>query len=100
MSNLFGSNEGAYSFSLTTFSPTGKLKQLEHALAAVQRGKLSVGLRAKNGAVIATKKVTEPLVESSEFHKIHKVHDSCGLTYAGMGTDVGVLVKKARKRAQ
>lgn len=100
MSNLFGASEGAYSFSLTTFSPTGKLKQLEHALAAVAKGKLSVGIRAKNGAVIATEKITEPLVEASEFHKIHTVHKACGLTYAGMGTDVNVLIKKARKKAQ
>ena len=30
--------EAGYSFSLTTFSPSGKLLQIEHALKAVQAG--------------------------------------------------------------
>ncbi len=34
-----------YSFSLTTFSPTGKLVQIEYALQAVQAGATSVGIK-------------------------------------------------------
>ena len=37
----------AYSFSLTTFSPSGKLMQIEYALNAVKNGQPSVGLRGK-----------------------------------------------------
>lgn len=33
------------SFSLTTFSPSGKLVQIEHALAAVQAGATSLGIK-------------------------------------------------------
>ena len=33
------------SFSLTTFSPTGKLVQIEYALAAVSAGKTSLGIK-------------------------------------------------------
>lgn len=34
-------------FSLTTFSPSGKLAQIEHALAAVQAGTTSLGIKGK-----------------------------------------------------
>jgi hypothetical protein len=43
--------ESGYSFSLTTFSPSGKLLQLEHALKAVQQGKTSLGIQGASGGV-------------------------------------------------
>jgi len=46
----------AADFSLTTFSPSGKLVQIEYALNAVSTGKTSLGIKAKNGVVIATEK--------------------------------------------
>jgi 20S proteasome subunit alpha 2 len=35
----------AYSYSLTVFSPSGKLVQIEHALAAVSQGTTSLGIK-------------------------------------------------------
>lgn len=92
--------DSSYSYSLTTFSPSGKLLQIEHALAAVSRaGTLTVGVRARNGVVIASERKAHPLVEESTFHKIEKVNDSVGIAYAGMGGDFRVLLKNARKTA-
>jgi hypothetical protein len=34
-----------YSYSLTVFSPSGKLVQIEHALAAVSQGTTSLGIK-------------------------------------------------------
>ena len=45
-----------YSFSLTTFSPSGKLVQIEYALQAASAGAPSVGIKAKNGIVLAAEK--------------------------------------------
>lgn len=45
-----------YSFSLTTFSPSGKLVQIEYALNAVEAGATSLGIKATNGVVIATER--------------------------------------------
>ena len=36
---------GAYSYSLTVFSPSGKLVQIEHALARVSQGTTSLGIK-------------------------------------------------------
>ncbi|GAA5847147.1 hypothetical protein JCM11251_000547, partial [Rhodosporidiobolus azoricus] len=61
---------GRYSFSLTTFSPSGKLVQIEHALAAVGQGTTSLGIKATNGIVLATsKKAPSPLVDDSMLEK-------------------------------
>jgi len=37
--------DSAYSFSLTTFSPSGKLLQIEYALTAVAAGATSLGIK-------------------------------------------------------
>lgn len=43
--------DSAYSFSLTTFSRTGKLLQIEYALMAVQQGKTSLGIKGEPAGV-------------------------------------------------
>jgi len=89
------------SFSLTTFSKSGKLVQIEHALAAVEAGKPALGIKCKNGVVIATeKKVQNVLVDETTIRKIENLADNCGVVYAGMPSDYRVLLKKGRKAAQ
>lgn len=41
---------GDMNFSLTTFNKTGKLMQIENALARVQQGKMALGIRGKRGS--------------------------------------------------
>ena len=118
-----------YSFSLTTFSPSGKLVQIEHALAAVNQGSTSVGIKgtfstvfhlvfrtfvpyfprrrrrlrrvATNGIIIATeKKLASPLMDDSSLEKVAQICGNIGMVYSGMGPDFRVLIAKARKSAQ
>jgi len=90
-----------YSFSLTTFSPSGKLVQIEYALAAVASGAASVGIKASNGVVLATeKKHKSILYEDHSTYKIEKIVDHIGMVYSGMGPDYRLLVRRARKMAQ
>ncbi|KAN0064083.1 Proteasome subunit alpha type-2 [Thecaphora frezii] len=96
-----GAGESAYSFSLTTFSPSGKLVQIEHALAAVSAGATSLGIKASNAIVIATeKRPPSPLVDDSALEKISIICPNIGIVYSGMGPDFRVLVASARKSAQ
>ncbi|KAG5513904.1 hypothetical protein PMAC_000526 [Pneumocystis sp. 'macacae'] len=75
-----------YSFSLTTFSPSGKLVQIEYALAAVNKGVTSIGIKARNGIVLVTeKKSSSLLVEQDTIDKISSITPS--------------IVDKARKVA-
>nr|UCK81648.1 proteasome subunit alpha type-2 [Arenicola marina] len=90
-----------YSFSLTTFSPSGKLVQIEYALAAVAAGAPSVGIKATNGVVVATeKKHKSILYDEHSVHKVEIIGKNLGMVYSGMGPDYRVLVKAARKLAQ
>ncbi|WZZ05636.1 hypothetical protein YC2023_091557 [Brassica napus] len=58
--------DSQYSFSLTTFSPSGKLVQIEHALTAVGSGQTSLGIKASNGVVIATEKKLPSILVDEE----------------------------------
>lgn len=93
-------NDARYSFSLTTFSPSGKLVQIEYALNAVAAGATSLGIRAQNGVVVATEKKLPPLMDETSVQKIAVITDNIGMVYSGMGPDFRVLVRKARKKAQ
>jgi 20S proteasome subunit alpha 2 len=91
---------GDSDFSLTTFSSGGKLGQIEHALKAVSLGSQSVGVKAKNGAVIACEsKPGSPLAERSTNLKIQEINSSVGCVYSGLAPDYRLLLKSIRKRA-
>ena len=119
--------DSAYSFSLTTFSPSGKLVQIEYALNAVSGGATSLGVKgekkktahtpaplssrsisshppthaAKNGVVIATeKKLPSVLIDETSMQKILMLTEDIAIVYSGMGPDFRVLVRKGRKSAQ
>jgi len=89
-----------YSFSLTTFSPSGKLVQIEYALNAVASGATALGIKAKDGVVVATEKKLPTLMDETSIQKISLLTDNIGVVYAGMGPDSRVLIRKGRKIAQ
>ncbi|KAF5276200.1 hypothetical protein FQR65_LT04004 [Abscondita terminalis] len=82
-------------------SPSGKLVQIEYALAAVAAGAPSVGIKASNGVIIATEnKHKSILYDEHSVHKVEKITKHIGMVYSGMGPDYRLLVKQARKIAQ
>lgn len=87
-------------FSLTTFSSQGKLPQIEFALRAVSNGDTCLGIKARNGVVIATeKKLESSLVDESSIVKAAAISKHIGMSYSGIGADFRVLVAKARKHS-
>jgi len=91
--------DSEYSFSLTTFSPSGKLVQIEYALQAVSGGATSLAIKAKNGIVLATEKKPPALMDESTFQKITLLTNHIGMVYSGIAPDFRVLVRKGRKAA-
>jgi len=89
-----------YGFSLTTFSPSGKLVQIEYALARVASGATSLAVKAKNGVILATEKKLPSLMDQNSIQKINLITDNIALVYSGMGPDCRVLLRKGRKKAQ
>ena len=86
-------------FSLTTFNSKGKLKQIENALKAVANGQTSIGIRYKNGVVLAVEKnIKSILVDEKSVQKIQKIANHVGATYSGLFGDFRVLLQSARKQ--
>jgi 20S proteasome subunit alpha 3 len=90
-----------YDSSTTTFSPEGRLHQVEYAIEAINNAGTCVGILAKDGVVMASeKKVTSSLLapaKSSE--KTYKLcqHSACNV--AGLTADANILIDQARLRA-
>jgi 20S proteasome subunit alpha 2 len=92
---------GESAYGLTTFSPTGKLVQIEYATAAVNKGTTTLGVKAVDGVVIAAEKKTiSPLVDASSVQKVYVIDEHVGCTYSGIGPDSRVLIDAARKECQ
>jgi 20S proteasome subunit alpha 2 len=88
-------------YSLTTFGSSGELTQVRYALTAVGNGETCIGIRAKNGVVIACeKKLQSILIEESTIHKVEQIAPYLGVTYAGIGPDFNAVLLKARKDVQ
>ncbi|EAN77461.1 proteasome alpha 2 subunit, putative [Trypanosoma equiperdum] len=89
------------SYGLTTFSPSGRLVQIEYATTAASKGTTALGVKATDGVVIAAeKKTTSPLADSLTLHKVFALDDHVGCTYSGIGPDCRVLVDAARRACQ
>ncbi|CAB4253045.1 similar to Saccharomyces cerevisiae YMR314W PRE5 Alpha 6 subunit of the 20S proteasome [Maudiozyma barnettii] len=86
-----------YDGDTVTFSPTGRLFQVEYALEAIKQGSVTVGLRSKNHAVlVALKRNADEL--SSYQKKIIKCDSHMGLSLAGLAPDARVLSNYLRQQ--
>lgn len=81
-----------------TYSPTGRLFQVEYALEAIKQGSAAVGIASKNHVVlVALKRNAEEL--GSYQKKLIKVDDHMGIALAGLAPDARVLSNYLRKQA-
>lgn len=88
-------------FSLTTFSNDGSLDQVNHAITAANNGETTLGLKTKDGVIIACEKnLNSILIDSTSFTKIANISKFTGVSYSGLTPDYKVLLKKARKEFQ
>merc|ERR1719380_440896 len=99
MSGGFGKSE--YDRGVNTFSPEGRLFQVEYALEAIKLGSTAIGIRTNEGVILAVeKRVTSPLIEPSSIEKILEidVHMVCAMS--GLTADARTLIDHARVEAQ
>jgi proteasome alpha subunit len=90
-----------YDRAITVFSPDGRLFQVEYAREAVKRGTTSVGIKCKDGIVLAVdKRVSSKLVEAGSVEKIYQIDDHICVATCGLVADARVLVDRARVEAQ
>lgn len=81
------------------YNTEGRLVQVDYALQAVSRGSTTIGLRAKDFALLSSQvKPTRPLLEPAE--KVYVIDDHIGATGSGYIGDVMTLVDEVRVAAQ
>lgn len=84
-----------YDTDVTTWSPAGRLFQVEYAMEAVKQGSAAIGLRSKSHVVLGcVNKANSEL--SSHQKKIFKVDDHIGVAIAGLTADGRVLSRYMR----
>ena len=90
-----GMNRNHYDGDATTWSPQGRLFQVEYAMEAVKQGSCCVGLKSKTHSVVAViKRNTSKL--SAFQQKIFKIDSHMGIAIAGLTADARVLCKYMR----
>lgn len=91
-----------YDSRTTTFSPEGRLYQVEYAMEAISHAGACLGVLAKDGIVLAAeKKVISKLLDSGKStEKMYKIDDHIAVAVAGITADANILINYARLSAQ
>jgi len=85
-----------YDRAITVFSPDGRLYQVEYAIETVRRGTIAVGIKSKEGIVMAVEEKPRKLQISDTAQKIFQVDDHIGVAAAGYIPDARSQVDNAR----
>jgi len=91
-----------YDSRTTTFSPEGRLYQVEYAMEAINLAGSTVGILAEDGVILAgEKKTTSKLLDQAKQHeKLFQLDDAMFCAVAGITSDANVLINRLRLTAQ
>jgi len=85
-----------YDRAITVFSPDGRLYQVEYAIETVRRGTIAVGVKSKEGIIIAVEEKPKKLQISETAQKIFQIDEHIGVAAAGYIPDARSQVDNAR----
>ncbi|TDL29695.1 20S proteasome subunit [Rickenella mellea] len=89
-----------YDLSASTYSPDGRIFQVEYANKAVENSGTAIGLRVKDGVVLAVEKlVHSKLLMPGSNRRIETIDKHIGMTTAGLLADGRHLADRARDEA-
>ncbi|RKO99501.1 hypothetical protein CXG81DRAFT_20413 [Caulochytrium protostelioides] len=90
-----------YDRGVSTFSPEGRIFQVEYALEAIKLGSTAIGVQTKEGVILAVeRRSTSPLVEATSIEKIVEIDRHLGCAISGLTADSRTIVDHARVAAQ
>ncbi|XP_068946545.1 proteasome subunit alpha type-5 isoform X3 [Petaurus breviceps papuanus] len=90
-----------YDRGVNTFSPEGRLFQVEYAIEAIKLGSTAIGIQTSEGVCLAVeKRITSPLMEPSSIEKIVEIDAHIGCAMSGLIADAKTLIDKARVETQ
>lgn len=89
-----------YDRGVSTFSPEGRLFQVEYSLEAIKLGSTAIGVCTSQGVVLGVeKRVTSSLLESSSIEKIVEIDSHVGCAMSGLTADARTMIDHARVQA-
>jgi len=89
-----------YDLSASTYSPDGRIFQVEYANKAAENSGTAIGLRVKDGVVLAVEKlIHSKLLVPGANKRIQTIDRHIGLATAGLLADGRHLANKAREEA-
>jgi len=87
-----------YDRKTTTFSPDGRLHQVEYSLESINQAGFTCGIRTKEGVIfLGEKKSATKLIDLQETKKFSQVDDHIVAAVAGLVSDATLLTNFARK---
>jgi len=90
-----------YDRGVNTFSPEGRLFQVEYAIEAIKLGSTTLGIRTPHGVVLGVeKRVQSPLLEASSIEKIMEIDSHIGCAMSGLTADARTMIDHARVTSQ
>ncbi|TYI10259.1 hypothetical protein ES332_A09G130500v1 [Gossypium tomentosum] len=91
---------GGYDLSVTTFSPDGRVFQIEYAAKAVDNSGTVIGIKCKDGIVMGVEKlIASKMMLPGSNRRIHSVHRHSGMAVAGLAADGRQIVARAKSEA-
>ncbi|KAL6555291.1 Phosphoprotein associated with glycosphingolipid-enriched microdomains 1 [Orobanche gracilis] len=89
-----------YDLSVTTFSPDGRVFQIEYAAKAVDNSGTVAAIRCKDGVVMGVEKlIASKMMLPGSNRRIHAVHRHSGMAVAGLAADGRQIVARAKSEA-
>ncbi|CAN6609336.1 proteasome subunit alpha type-5 [Trichomonascus vanleenenianus] len=89
-----------YDRGVSTFSPEGRLFQVEYSLEAIKLGSTAIGVATSEGVILGVeKRVTSSLLESSSIEKIVEIERHVGCAMSGLTADARTMIDHARVEA-
>ncbi|KAJ2552596.1 proteasome component pup2 [Coemansia sp. RSA 1933] len=90
-----------YDRGVNTFSPEGRLFQVEYAIEAIKLGSTAIGIRTSEGVILAVeKRITSPLLVADSIEKILEIDRHVGCAMSGLTADSRTMIEFARVEAQ
>ncbi|KAJ4460204.1 putative Proteasome subunit alpha type-5 [Paratrimastix pyriformis] len=90
-------NKSEYDRSVNSFSPEGRLFQVEYAIEAIKLGSTALAIQVAEGVLLAVeKRITSTLLEPASIDKIMQIDTHIGAAMSGLSADGRSLVETAR----
>lgn len=90
-----------YDRGVNTFSPEGRIYQVEYAIEAVKLASTAIGIQTPEGVVLASeRRLTSSLMVANSAEKIMEIDSHLGCVSSGLIADSRTMIDRARVEAQ